>query len=157
VASWSEIEAEAPALTALAREFLDAFVHKTLATLRRDGSPRISGTELIFADGELWLGSMWQSLKARDLQRDPRFALHSGSADPDAGWRGDAKVAGRVQESRDEELRVRIFGGKGGPGPSHLFRCEISELSVVSLPDPPEFLVMKSWHAGRGCNRVERR
>ncbi len=157
MASWSEIEAEAPALTALAREFLDAFVHKTLATLRRDGSPRISGTELIFAEGELWLGSMWQSLKARDLQRDPRFALHSGSADPEAGWRGDAKVAGRVQESRDEDLRVRIFGGKGGPEPAHLFRCEVAELAVVSLPDPPDLLVIEAWHEGRGVTRRERR
>ena len=77
--SWSEVEAEAPELVALARRFLDAHVHKTLATLRRDGSPRISGTEIDFADGELWLGSMWRSAKALDLRRDPRFALHSGS------------------------------------------------------------------------------
>lgn len=157
MASWSEIEREAPTLTASAHEFLDAFVHKTLATLRRDGAPRISGSEVIFADGELWLGSMWQSRKARDLQRDPRFALHSGSPDPDAGWRGDAKVAGRVEESLDEELRTRVFGGKGGPGPAHLFRCDIIELVVVSLPDPPEFLVIESWHEGRGVTRVERR
>ncbi len=132
-------------------------MHKTLATLRRDGSPRISGTEVIFADGELWLGSMWQSLKARDLQRDPRFALHSGSRDPQAGWHGDAKLAGRAEESLDEELRIRIFDGKGGPGPAHLFRCEITELVVVSLPDPPQFLVIESWHEGRGVKRVERR
>jgi len=93
VASWSAIESQAPQLCALARELLDAFTHKTLATLRRDGSPRISGTEVIFAEGELWLGSMWRSMKALDLQRDPRFALHSGSPDPDDGWRGDAKLA----------------------------------------------------------------
>lgn len=157
MASWSEIEAQAPQVTAPAREFLDAFVHKTLATLRKDGSPRISGSEVIFAEGDLWLGSMWQSLKARDLQRDPRFALHSGSPDPDAGWRGDAKLAGRVEEHADEELRARIFGGKGGSGPSHLFRCDITELVVVSLPDPPEFLVIESWHEGRGVTRIERR
>jgi hypothetical protein len=157
VSSWSEIEAQAPELAARAQEFLDAFVHKTLATLRRDGAPRISGSEVIFADGELWLGSMWQSLKARDLQRDPRFALHSGSPDPDAGWRGDAKLAGRVEEHVDEELRNRIFGGKGGPGPAHLFRCDISEVVVISLPDPPEFLVIESWHEGRGVTRIERR
>ena len=157
MASWSEIEAEAPELTALAREFLDAFVHKTLATLRRDGSPRISGSEVIFAEGELWLGSMWQSLKARDLQRDPRFALHSGSPDPEAGWRGDAKLAGRVEEFTDDERKDEILGGKGGPGPSHVFRCDITELSVVQLPDPPEFLVIESWHAGRGRSRMERR
>jgi hypothetical protein len=157
VASWSAIEAEAPELTALAREFLDAFVHKTLATLRKDGSPRISGSEVIFADGELWLGSMWQSLKARDLQRDPRFALHSGSPDPGAGWRGDAKLAGRTEEITDEPLRERVIGGRGGPGPAHLFRCDVSELVVVSLPDPPEFLVIDAWHEGRGVTRQERR
>jgi hypothetical protein len=65
------VETETPELAALARGFLDAHVHKTLATLRRDGSPRISGTEVVFADGELWLGSMWRSLKALDLLRDP--------------------------------------------------------------------------------------
>ncbi len=157
MASWSAIEVEAPELTALARGFLDAYVHKTLATLRRDGSPRISGSEVIFTDGELWLGSMWQSLKARDLQRDPRFALHSGSADPDAGWHGDAKLAGRVEEHVDDELRERVFAGKGGPGPAHLFRCDITELVVVSLPDPPEFLVIEAWHEGRGVTRRERR
>lgn len=59
-------------------------MHKTLATLRRDGSPRSSGIEATFAQGELWMGSMWRSTKALDLQRDPRFALHSGSTDPPA-------------------------------------------------------------------------
>ena len=157
MASWSAIESEAPELTALAREFLDAFVHKTLATLRRDGSPRISGSEVIFSGGELWLGSMWQSLKARDLQRDPRFALHSGSPDPDAGWHGDAKLAGRAEENLDEELRERVFGAKGGLGPAHLFRCDITELVVVSLPEPPDFLVIEAWHEGRGVTRRERR
>jgi hypothetical protein len=156
VASWSEIEVEAPALSARAREFLDAYVHKTLATLRRDGSPRISGSEVIFAEDELWLGSMWRSLKALDLQRDPRFALHSGSPDPDAGWRGDAKLAGRVQEISDEERRVRIFGGKGGPGPAHLFRCDVTELVTVTLADPPTHLVIESWHEGRGVTRLKR-
>jgi hypothetical protein len=156
VASWSEIEAEAPALSAQAREFLDAFVHKTLATLRRDGSPRISGSEIIFAEGELWLGSMWRSMKALDLQRDPRFALHSGSPDPDAGWHGDAKLAGRVEEIDDEERKARIFGGKGGPGPSHLFRCDVAELVTVTLADPPTHLVIDSWHEGRGVTRRER-
>jgi hypothetical protein len=76
--SWSALEAEASELVALARSFLDAHAHKTIATLRRDGSPRIRGTKILFADGELWLGSMRHSVKALDLRRDPRFALHSG-------------------------------------------------------------------------------
>jgi hypothetical protein len=72
MASWHDVEAEAPELAARARELFDANKHKTLATLRRDGSPRISGIEAGFEDGELWFGSMWRAVKALDLQRDPR-------------------------------------------------------------------------------------
>jgi hypothetical protein len=157
MASWSAIQAQAPELSALAREFLDAFTHKTLATLRRDGSPRISGSEVVFAEGELWLGSMWRSLKALDLRRDPRFALHSGSPDPDKGWRGDAKLAGRVEEVTDPARIGAIIGAGAPPGPAHLFRCDIAELAVVRLADPPDHLVIESWHAGRGLTRRERR
>ena len=71
MASWSQIEAEAPDLAARAKAFFDAHVHKTLATIRRDGSPRISGSEVNFRDGELFIGSMSGAMKARDLQRDP--------------------------------------------------------------------------------------
>ena len=154
--SWSDVEAEIPELAALARGFLDAHVHKTLATLRRDGSPRISGTEVDFADGELWLGSMWRSVKALDLRRDPRFALHSGSADP-PGWTGDAKLAGRVEEITDPERKAAIIGADTSPGPSHLFRADITELVVVRLGDPADHIVVESWHAGRGVTRQERR
>jgi hypothetical protein len=155
MARWSQVERELPELAAAARAFLDAGVHKTLATLRRDGSPRISGTEVQIRDGDLWFGSMWQAVKARDLQRDPRFALHSASADPPA-WRGDAKLAGRVEEVTDPDVVARLNGG-GPPGPSHLFRAEVTELSVVRLAEGGESIVVESWHEGRGLTRVERR
>jgi hypothetical protein len=145
VASWRTVESEAPELAARAREFFDAFVHKTLATLRQDGSPRISGSECEFGDdGELYIGSMWMAVKAKDLRRDPRFALHSGSPDPDKGWRGDAKVAGRIEE-------VTRPGAD-----SHRFRLDVSELVVVSLNDERTKLVIESWHEGRGVSRLER-
>jgi hypothetical protein len=155
MARWSEVEREAPELVATAREFLDLGVHKTLATLRRDGSPRISGTEVQIRDGELWFGSMWQAVKARDLQRDPRFALHSASVDPPA-WRGDAKLAGRAEEITDPELVTRMNAG-APPGPSHLFRADVTELSVVRLAEGGDSIVVESWHEGRGVTRVERR
>jgi hypothetical protein len=153
--SWSHVEIEAPELAARARGFLDAYVHKTLATLRRDGSPRISGTEVKFVDGELWLGSMWRSLKALDLQRDPRFALHSGSADP-PNWTGDAKLAGRVEEVTDPERKTTIIGGEAPPSSSHLFRADITELVVIRLGEPADHLIIETWHMGRGVTRCER-
>jgi hypothetical protein len=142
--SWREVEAEAPELAALARRFFDAHTHKTLATLRRDGSPRISGTEVNFADGELRIGSMWRAMKALDLRRDPRFAIHSGSDDP-PNWKGDAKVAGRMEEIPE-------------PGAtSHRFRADIAELVVVRLGEPADHIVIEAWHAGRGITRQVRR
>ena len=156
MARWSEVEREAPELAAAARGFLDAFVHKTLATLRRDGSPRISGSEVNFSEGELWLGSMWRSLKALDLRRDPRFALHSGSTSP-PDWTGDAKLAGRVEEITDPARVAEINGADAPGGRSHLFRAEIAELVVVRLGEPADHILIEAWHEGRGLSRRERR
>ncbi|HWC10510.1 MAG TPA: pyridoxamine 5'-phosphate oxidase family protein [Acidimicrobiales bacterium] len=155
MARWTEVEAEAPELAALAKRVFDAHVHKTIATLRRDGSPRISGSEVSFIDGDLWTGSMWQAVKALDLRRDPRFALHSGSLDPD-GWKGDAKVAGRAEEVGDPERKAQVVGGAAPVDSSHVFRLDLDELVVVRLGEPPDHLVVEAWHAGRGVTRRER-
>ena len=155
MAAWQDVEAEAPELAARAREFFDANKHKTLATLRRDGSPRISGSEIMFADGEMWFGSMWQAVKALDLRRDPRFALHSAS-DGD-NFKGDAKVAGRVEEVTSDAVKQAVVQGNAPPGPMHLFRADITELVVISLGgDPPDHMVIDAWHAGRGMSRRKR-
>jgi pyridoxamine 5'-phosphate oxidase-like protein len=142
MAGWSEVEAAAPELAAEARRLLDAHTHKTLATLRKDGSPRISGTEAQFEDGELWFGAMLHSVKALDLRRDPRFALHSGSDDPPS-WTADAKVAGTVEEVETD-------------GDSHRFRADVTEVVVVHLGDPADHIVIESWHPDRGLTRRER-
>jgi hypothetical protein len=143
VASWSEFEVEAPELAARVRERLEAHGHKTIATIRRDGAPRISGTETELSDGELWIGSMLDALKARDLQRDPRFALHSASEDPDV-WTGDAKLAGVAEEV-------------SAPGAtSHRFRLNLQEVSTVGLDDERKSLVIEVWKPGQGVRTIKR-
>ena len=137
------------------RRRLDAHTHKTLATVRSDGSPRISGTESQIADGELWIGSMWDARKARDLRRDPRFALHSGSEDP-PGWEGDAKLAGVAEEITDPARVREINGEAGAHGPSHLFRLDLREVSTVGLDDARTKLVIDVWTPERGVRRIER-
>jgi Pyridoxamine 5'-phosphate oxidase len=152
---WTEFEAAAPDLAKRVRARLDAHTHKTIATLRRDGSPRISGTETAFVDGDLWIGSMWQALKAHDLQRDPRFALHSGSKEP-ADWEGDAKLAGVAEEITDPERVKEINGDKAPPGPSHLFRLDLREASTVSLNDERNGIVIEVWTPERGVRTMRR-
>ena len=153
--SWSDFEAAAPELAARVRARLDAHTHKTLATVRADGSPRISGTETQLADGELWIGSMWQARKARDLQRDPRFAIHSGSDDP-PDWTGDAKLAGFVEEITDPDEVRRRNGEADASGPSHLFRLDLREVSTVGLNDDRTGLVIELWTPDRGLHTIHR-
>jgi hypothetical protein len=143
--SFSAFEAAAPELAAAVRARFTASKHHTLATLRRDGAPRISGTECRFEDGELWIGSMWQALKAKDLLRDPRYALHSASADPPA-WTGDAKVAGTVEASETH----------GDDGPSHRFRLDVAEASTVAVDEAAKLLIVTVWTPERGVRRIER-
>ena len=98
MARWSEVEAAAPELAARVRALFDGGRHKTIATLRADGSPRISGIECEFVDGDLRFGSMSGARKSADLLRDPRFALHGPTIHPVEGqekdWPGEAKVSG---------------------------------------------------------------
>ena len=153
MASWSEIEHAAPELASRAKGFLEGRVHRTIATLRRDGSPRISGTELRFDHGELWFGSMWRSNKALDLLRDPRFSLHSGSEDP-PDWTGDATVSGSALEADAAQIE-QIFG-QAPPGRSHLFRADIAELTLVTLAESGDHLIIESWTTARGVRRRTR-
>ena len=138
---------------------------KTIATLRRDGSPRISGTEADFVLGELWFGPTWGARKARDLQRDPRFALHTASADP-PGWDGDAKLSwlGRGGH-RPRPVRAYQAARAGGDDPAaneaparfHLFGAELAEVVVIGLNEARERLVIEHWARGpRACARLER-
>jgi hypothetical protein len=152
MASWATFEAEAPALAARVRQRFSIRKHKTLATLRKDGSPRISGIELEFADGEIFLGMMPGSLKLADLERDPRLALHSPTDDPPPdnprGWPGEAKLAGYAVEVAFPDSPVD--GGRR-------WRIEIAEAVLTYLNETGDQLVVESWHPERGVKRLERR
>ncbi len=76
--AWREIETDAPEFAARVRTLFQARKHKTMATLRADGSPRISGIETGIAD-EVTFGSMDDSRKLADLRRDHEDLF----ADPD--------------------------------------------------------------------------
>jgi pyridoxamine 5'-phosphate oxidase-like protein len=163
MATWQEVEAAVPDLAATVHAAFEAHKHKVLATLRADGSPRVSGNEVTFKDGEAWLGMMHGSVKAHDLLRDPRLALHSATVDAELKL-GDAKLSGRAVEETDAETKRR-FGsdaaeeheGQEPPEDYHLFRVDISEVSIVRIGDPPDHLLIESWSPAAGYRRTERR
>ena len=156
MASWQQVAESAPEFADTVRALFDAHRHKTLATLRKDGSPRISGIEANFADGEMWLGIMDGSRKTKDLLRDPRLALHSASEDPPEAAspsRGDAKLSGRAVEVKDPERLASL----GGNGSGNLFRVEIEEMVLTRVGDPPDHLVIELWREGEGLRQMKRR
>ncbi|MCA2215170.1 pyridoxamine 5'-phosphate oxidase family protein [Jidongwangia harbinensis] len=152
MASWQEIEKDAAEFAAKVKARFDSGTNKTIATLRRDGSPRISGSEAAFVDAELTFGMMPGSMKLHDVRRDPRIAMHSPTIEPPAGgpqeWPGDAKVAGTA---------VEVPPPADGPHPeAGHFRLDITEVVLTYVGDPADHLVIESWHAGRGYRRRTR-
>jgi hypothetical protein len=150
MARWKDLEREQPEFAARVRALFDARKHKTLATLRADGSPRISGIEVQFNDGELTFGSMPDARKGTDLVRDPRFALHGPTVDPpqddQSGWPGEAKVAGRAV----------LVGELEGETSGQLFRADIDEVVLTRLTDSADRLLIEVWRPGVPLRRIER-
>ena len=140
--TWREVEAAEPEFARRVQELFDAHKHKTLATLRADGSPRISGIETAFRDGELTFGSMPDARKGADLKRDPRLALHSATVDPvegaEADWPGEAKISGRAVDTGDG------------------FRVDVAEVVHTHLNPAATLLVVEWWTPEGGLRKVER-
>ncbi len=159
MASWAQVVVSEAEFAERVQRVFDAHLHKTLATLRKDGAPRISGIEAKFADGELWLGMMPGSRKALDLRHDPRLALHSAMIDVTMA-QGDAKIAGRGVEILDPAT-IRTMNGEAAEDPdgqlSHLFRVDVSEVVLTSLGEPADHLVIEIWREGREFQRIQRR
>jgi hypothetical protein len=149
--SWQDFERQAPELAAGVAARFAAHRHKTMATIRADGGPRICGTEAELVDGELWLGGMPGNRRFADLRRDPRVEIHSGSDDPQV-WFADARVGGIAIEVTQpgEHARFRAGAAEVPPGPFELFRIHVRMSVLVRLDQAREHLPVDSWHVDRG-------
>ena len=148
--AWQDVERAVPEFAQRVRGLFDVRRHKTIATVRADGSPRISGIEAAFEDGELVFGSMPNARKGADLRRDPRFALHSATVDPvegsEAQWPGEAKISGRA-----------IYAGPSTEAPeADRFCADIAEVVHTHLNEEATKLVVEWWTPTQGLRRIER-
>lgn len=155
MSTWEEFCSQAPELAGAIGARLQAHKHHVLATLRRDGSPRVSGTEVEIVGGRLVLGSMPGAVKARDLQRDPRFALHANPGHHSMEG-GDAKVAGRARELHDDEKATVLaaYPEEVPPGPMHLFELDLTEAVLTTVDD--DHLYVDLWRPGAAVARFTR-
>ncbi len=126
-----------------------------LATVRSDGSPRISPMEPRIFEGRLVLVGMPNTLKFRDLARDPRFSLHTATVDPYVGD-GDAKLWGEAKNLQDEDLHARfakdLFEESGfdlrGRAFDPFYVADLAGASSVEFRDGQ--LTITIWKPGQG-------
>lgn len=149
MATWAQFESEDSQFAAMVRARFEAAETHILATVRKDGSPRVSGTEVNFSGQDLSFGSMLHAVKALDLQRDGRCAIH---AHPSAD--GDAKVAGVAIEVTGEARKAYVTGAEP-PGGFHAFRLELNE-AVFTVVEGDE-LVIRIWRPGAGIRTFRRK
>ena len=168
MATWTEFAAEAPDLAALTERRLVATGLMMLATLRRDGFPRISPVEPTIADDKLtlhgdrlWLGMMPGSTKSRDLQRDGRFAAHTATADKMVS-EGDAKLWGVAAQLTDHDTLAKLsddiyasVGYRFEVGDFDAFDLDLLGASSVEVRD--DVLYVTTWLPGKGVHVTEKR
>ena len=157
---WSDIERTQPNLARVAQQRLIDPGVVLVATIRHDGTPRLSPVEPYVLDGELWLSMMWQSTKARDLLRDPRILVHSIVTNRD-GAEGEFKIRGTVRAENDEAVQRRYadavaasLGWNPQPGRFHLFAVTISQVTFIAYdPDGSGDQHVAIWPPGREFTR----
>jgi hypothetical protein len=153
---WEQFAREAPRIA-------EVFVRRhsatgklcMLATVRADGSPRISPMEPLIFDGRLVLVGMPNTSKFRDLERDSRFELHTATVDPYVGD-GDAKVWGEARNVQDRDLHARfaqnLFDESGmdlrGQEFDPFFVGDLAGASSVEFRNRQ--LTITTWKPGQG-------
>lgn len=157
---WDDVIKEAPDLAAAVQARFEATGLGLLATLRKDGSPRMSGIEPLFWDGDLWLGMMSDSRKSTDLRRDPRLGLHAATVDKELKD-GDAKVYGRGVDVTDAAEKERFANrltevNDFDPGEFDLWRVDVTEVSSIRPGEPHDHLLIEWWRPGEDVHRHQR-
>ena len=146
---WRDFEAADPELAADVRAAFAIGKHCTIATLRADGAPRISGTEVEFEGGDVFIGSGDDARKTVDILRDPRVAIHSPTRDPHGDqWPGEAKFSG---------VAVEVPAPEHYPPNGRRFRIDLTSAVYTGLTDEqPPRLRIRLWRPAHGTETMFR-
>jgi hypothetical protein len=141
---WAALRLTEPELAGRIRARFDAHLHHVLGTLRPDGAPRLSGTEVTIDDERVTLGMMGGSRKLEDVRRDPRVELHSAPLEADMA-EGDARLGGLLRHIGD--------GSEEHPGAT-FFELQLTFATLLTVEDGG--LVFRTWRPVRGVRVVRR-
>lgn len=114
--TWGEFERSAPEMAKAGRELLERHHLAYIATVRRDGSPRLHPVSPFIIDGHLLVSTPPASPKAADQLRDPRVVMHM------------------LPGANDDEFMVRVRARDVDPG-SELKRKAMEHAHYVRAED----------------------
>ncbi len=154
--NWDEFAYNSPALAAAVKARLVANKHHIIGTLRSDGWPRLSGTEIIFFHDDLLIGSMVGAVKVADLLRDPRLSIHTNPGDEKMTG-GDAKISGYGRLIEDPDLLRRIIAATGSPEPATFFRIDLVQIVLTEVDVMADVLKITMWTPNGGPTLWTRR
>jgi hypothetical protein len=143
--SWGELPA------VLGRADLLGFAY--LGTVRPDGRPRIGAVEALVADTRLLIGVMPRSLKARDIERDPRCTLQSVVGDPEAGG-PELKLYCRAVPAEGEPPGAWWTGR--AVSDVRVYELMVDEAALVDWNLATSEMTVTSWSPARGLRIVTR-
>jgi hypothetical protein len=138
MATWSEFERSAPDMAAAGRKLIYQFGPGLgyLATVRKDGGPRVHPFCPVIHDGGLY-GLIGPSPKRFDLLRDGRYALHTF---PQADGDDEFFVTGTARRIDDPLRRADVLAtyratGSTSSGDEVFFGFDI-ERALLSIYGP---------------------
>ncbi len=145
--TWHAFEEEAPELASFGRERIDRRV-SFLATVRGDGGPRVHPVTPWIVEGHLYVRMYTTSPKVADLERDPRFALHS-MMDNDDGAGGEFAMHGLATRVHDAGTIAAAYAPIGEFTERPLALLELGVDDVVITEYRGEEIERRRWSARR--------
>jgi Pyridoxamine 5'-phosphate oxidase len=149
---WAAFARAAPELAERGAAMLRAFTLAYLATLRRDGSPRVHPVTVTVDGTGVYVYAVASTPKARDLRRDSRYAAHAFPTFVESDFRDDEfAFGGRAVEMTDRALyddvatRHNDTVHEGDP----MFRLDLS-WALHKRREPGRGAVYLRWRLGSG-------
>jgi hypothetical protein len=157
MASWSEFAEARPDMAEVLTTLLKRVPIAYIATVRRDGAPRVHPVCPIITAGRMFIAVSDTSPKRWDLARDGRYALHALPGlwrEVDGDTRGDDEfyITGRARRITDDDTRQLISAAAGHTihPTDWLFELEIERAMTAyweKVGQPDTYAVRQFWPA----------
>lgn len=145
--SWQLLQEQQPELATFGAERLNGQV-AYLATIRKDGSPRVHPMTPIIGRGRLFVFMESTSPKGHDLRRDGRYAIHCAVSDT-SGASGEFLITGRAYLVNDPELRALAVSLASYTPADRYILFEFDVESAASTVYPNDQPLRRRWKHGQ--------